>query len=114
MDAVPLLVIVAAIFWAMMPDLPTPSRTTLPLQLVRISMTRSTWSRCKRPTALSIARASNRNNSAICSKYLLGIVRETLSDKLQFVAACASALDQDFGSRRQENTLNTRAQTSVC
>ena len=50
------------------PDLPTPSRTTLPLQLVRISMTRSTWSRCKRPTALSIARASNRNKSTICSK----------------------------------------------
>src|SRR6185369_13556742 len=57
---------VAAIFCAMMPDLPTPSSTILPAHLVRIERTRSRSSAERRAAALAIASDSARNSSTTC------------------------------------------------
>src|SRR5688572_30485966 len=89
-EAVPVLVRVAAIFCAMIPDLPTPTITTLPAHAISNSMTRSTWAESRREAATAMAFASSCNRLVTSERLDSSVMRAALIyDEGQLLQAAA-------------------------
>src|SRR2546423_1097323 len=63
----------------MLPDLPTPTRTTLPRQVFSNSIARSTCSGLSREAVTRIASASIKSRSTTCEKWFCSVIRYSRS-----------------------------------